>query len=190
MDGRIHEGNKGNFSPSPSHFFPLWRCQNITTVCNRWDHLTIQLFMSQISRNEWLLSTAPFGTFGSWDVFPTRNWTKGQISGQGEEQNPAPASDSEGIYWRPRWWGSRSHLAVHGPKIKGCWTPAPAVHWGNTNRTGMVVVVVVGVVGVSYRRRERSAEGRPVDCNQRFLPHKEVIQFQFYFRGLGPDKPL
>lgn len=53
-----------------------------------------------------------------------------------------------------------------------------------------MVAVVVVVVGVSYRRRERSAEGRPVNCNQRFLPHKEVILIQFYFRGLGPDKPL
>lgn len=128
----------------------------------------------------------PFRTFGSWDVFPTRNWTKGQISSQGEELNPAPASDSEGIFWRLRWWSSLSHLAVHGPKLKGCWTWALAVRWGNTNRTGMVAVVV----GVSYRRRKRSAEGRPVNCNQRFLPHKEVIHIQFYFRGLGPDIPF
>lgn len=51
-----------------------------------------------------------------------------------------------------------------------------------------MVLVVVVVVG-SYRRRARSAEGRPVNCNQRFLPHKEVIQILFSLTGLGPDKP-
>lgn len=39
----------------------------------------------------------PFGTFGSRNVFPTRKWTKGQTSGQGQEPDPGPPTDSKGF---------------------------------------------------------------------------------------------
>lgn len=123
--------NKEDFSSSPSQFFlPLVLPEHHDCVTGGNTSQSSFLCLKWV---EWITSlNGSFWTFGSPEVFQHTSGWKDKISGQSEE-NPAPGTDFEGIYWRLRWWGSHSHLPVLG----GCWTWAPALRWGNTNGMGM-----------------------------------------------------